>query len=57
MDAAQTLEKLKGLETHVKELQDHIKKLEANLPAIVHTAIVEGLHNPETLEFVKKLVT
>ena len=56
MDISHILEKINGAEAHIKELVDHIKKLEACLPATVLAAVVEGLHDPETLKLIKTLV-
>jgi len=56
MDISYILEKLKGTEAQIKELADHIKKLEAHLPAAVLAAIVEMLNDPGMLKLMKKLV-
>ena len=54
-ETAHIIGKLNGLKAHVKELQDHIKKLEASLPATLIKAIVEGLDDPKTLKLMTKL--
>jgi hypothetical protein len=57
MKISQVLETLQRTETHVDELVDRVKKLEAHLPATVLAAILDGLHNPETLKLIKTLVS
>lgn len=55
-DISHILKRLEGTEMHVKELVDHIKKLESNLPDTMLTAVMKGLHDPKTLELMRESV-